>query len=296
MVAAIAGLVFDGRFINGERAWIKPLKFSISFSVYGYTLIYFSQFLTKNRGFFQRISQAALLGTTVELSAIILQVLRGTTSHFNTSSPFDHTIFLITVLAIMPVSFGIVAMFVMLLAEEKLPPVLGLALRWALFLTIIGLIPGLLMILPAKILGIALHQMHTNGHTIGYPEGGPGLPWLGWSTVAGDLRVAHFVGIHSLQILPIVGFVISKLFSRLPIVRQQTLVINAGMTYLGWIFLLTWQALMAEPLVAPSHNTLLLGYTIVAASLSAAALTCLLPEVKTSKSWPYVLLAKSGQA
>src|SRR6516162_7472153 len=48
LIISITGLEFDARLINGERAWIKPLKFSISFSVYAYTLIYFSQYLTKN--------------------------------------------------------------------------------------------------------------------------------------------------------------------------------------------------------------------------------------------------------
>lgn len=47
-------------------------------------------------------------------------------------------------------------------------------------------------------------------HTVGAPDGGPGLPIFNWSSQYGDLRVAHFIGIHSLQIIPLFGYYIAK--------------------------------------------------------------------------------------
>ena len=43
-------------------------------------------------------------------------------------------------------------------------------------------------------------------HTVGAPDGGPGLPVANWSENHGDLRVAHFIGLHGMQIIPLIGW------------------------------------------------------------------------------------------
>ncbi len=85
-------------------------------------------------------------------------------------------------------------------------------------------------------------------HTIGAPDGGPGLPILNWSTVAGDLRLAHGLGLHALQFMPLIGFAFSRWKSSAGALSQLAFVTAVAVAYGGLVFVLHQQALRGEPL------------------------------------------------
>jgi hypothetical protein len=287
-LVAITGLAFHHETIAAEQAWSKPFKFSMSLMTYGLTLLSLSRSLEHQKKLFNMISRAALAGTIVELSAIILQVTRGTTSHFNTATQFDHIMSYVTTSAIMPVAVGMIVLYALLLRQSHLSPIVGTSLRWGFFLAIIGLVPGILMVLPDPVQDLITHHHQFDGHTIGFSDGGPGLPFLGWSTVAGDLRPVHFLGLHALQVIPLLGYLISRVCSTLSTSKQQKLLWNAGFVYLFIMLVMIWQALSAESIVAPRSGTLI--------ALCAIILFAFISALHTFLSVPDLLVTEQPNA
>jgi hypothetical protein len=76
-------------------------------------------------------------------------------------------------------------------------------------------------------------------HTVGAADDGSGLPLVNWSKQHGDLRIAHFIGMHALQLLPLFGYYLSKSV-------KATIVF--ALVYFIVTTLLLVQALMGRPL------------------------------------------------
>jgi hypothetical protein len=122
----------------------------------------------------------------------------------------------------------------------------------------------------------AIRTGHPTGiigaHTVGLPDGGPGLPLLNWSTAGGDLRVPHFVGLHGLQALPLAAWLVSRLASGLGLARYAAiaLVWTVAAAYLGLLAILTWQAERGQPVIAPDAATMTALGALLAAAVVAA--------------------------
>lgn len=268
-VAAI-GLAVDPRIITGAPAWLKPAKFAVSIAIYTFTLAWIFSLLPEWTRTRRIIGWTTAVVMLLEVAIIDLQVIRGTTSHFNMGTPFDAVLLATMGAAIVVQTLSTIAVAVALWRQRFEDPALGWALRLGMTITIIGALTGGLMTRPtAEQLDAARagQPMTIAGaHTVGAPDGGPGLPGTGWSTEHGDVRVPHFVGLHALQVLPFLAFVLAR--RRLSEVVRVRLTLTASASYLVLFGMLLSQALRGQSVLAPDTLTLLgmwaLGTTLAA--------------------------------
>jgi hypothetical protein len=165
--------------------------------------------------------------------------------------------------------------------QRHLEPALKWAIRFGLAVSLAGMAIGFLMTVPtpAQQEALAADQPVTmiGGHSVGVPDGGPGLPLTGWSTTGGDLRIPHFVGLHALQIIPLVAVLLLVASRRWPVVAggavRVRLVAVAAAGYTGLVGLLLWQALRGQPLIHPDLRTLAAFALLISLVLASAALS-----------------------
>jgi hypothetical protein len=232
---ALALLPFDHRLVTGALVWIKPLKFSLSIIAFAWTLGWLLADLPAiAQRSVRRLSRGVALSMVVEQGVIFVQAARGTTSHYNVRSAFDGAM------------FSAMGIFIMVNTAMTI---------WALYLVwrhrvhgpagyVWGVRLGVLVFLAGSVLGGMM--IHNLQHTVGAPDGGPGLPGLGWSTRAGDLRTAHFLGMHALQALPLLGWALSRWVPR----RATALTWAGAVLYAGAVAGLFALALAGRPLWA----------------------------------------------
>jgi hypothetical protein len=262
MVAALApilaGLWLDPRLITGAPAWLKPAKFAASTAIYMFTLTWIFGYLPDWPRLRRRVGWTTAVVLVLEVAVIVLQASRGTTSHFNVGTPLDAVLFAVMGLGILVQTASSVVVAAALWRQPFADRALGWALRLGMVISILGASTGGLMTrqTAAQIADArAGHRLTVAGaHTVGAPDGGPGLPGTGWSVQHGDLRVPHFLGLHAMQMVPLMTlFVIRRSAADR---RQVRLVWVAGASYLALFALLLAQALRGEAVVAPSPGSI----------------------------------------
>jgi hypothetical protein len=272
-VVALVGFLVDSRTVTGLNVWAKPLKFSLSILIYSVTWAWLIAHLPRWRRTASAAGAVIAVALVVEQLAIVGTAAAGTTSHFNVSNPFSTMVW-----AVMAVSITVLylATFVTSIAVVFLPlpdPSLTLAVRAGAAIALLGLGLAYLMTGPTAA-QLADYRGIVGAHTVGVPDGGPGLPILGWSTAGGDLRIPHFVGMHALQLLPLFAVALAALGRRVPKLRDElvrTRLVGLGaVTYLAVVALVTVQALSGESIVHPSGPTVVAGWAVAGATAAAA--------------------------
>jgi hypothetical protein len=276
-LVSVGGLIADDRVLLGAPIWLKPAKFTISLAVYAVTLAWLISLIRPARRLAWWLGTVIAVAATLEIAAIMAQAARGRTSHFNVGTALDAALFSLMGATIVALWLATAGVAVLSLRQRMSDRATSLAIRLGLVIALGGLSVGFLMTSPTPEQRAAMTRAAPTvigAHSVGVPDGGAGLPVVGWSTEGGDLRAGHFVGMHALQALPLFAFGLlggARRVRRLasPRVRAR-LVVVAAAGYAGLTILITWQALRGQALIHPDPVTLAAAGGLIAATAVGA--------------------------
>ena len=221
--------------ILGINSMIKPLKFALSTWAYAWTMAYLL-FYVNNQN---RVKWYSILATVVMLyenGVITIQAFRGKLSHFNQTELLGGILYAIMGVMIVWLTTAtlIIALRFIFQKTSTISKSFALSIKIGLILFVIfSFMGGYMSII--------------NSHNIGGKIGEAGLPFINWSTLFGDLRVAHFFGIHSLQVIPFLGFYVSANIKNES--KASLFVWIGSIIYLGFVCFTMMQALNGIPFV-----------------------------------------------
>ncbi|GGD79829.1 hypothetical protein GCM10011514_49770 [Emticicia aquatilis] len=183
--------------VYNVNAWYKPFKFAASTTLYAWAMAWFIGYLPN---FNARIFNWVIIITLgFEIIYIAWQASRGMLSHFNVSTSFYS--FMYSMMALAATIATLATAYIGILFFKNDFPNLPLHYVWSIRL-------GIFLFVVFAFEGFVMGSRMT--HTIGGQDGGEGIPILNWSTQYGDPRIAHFIGMHALQVLPILSYYVFR--------------------------------------------------------------------------------------
>ena len=182
---------FDHRLINDVNVWDKPAKFFLAVAIQFATVSWALTKLEHKTRSTYRAVYIMVVAAWAENIYISGRAAFGLTSHFNNSTLFSS------------IAYGLMGLGALSLTAT------AFFIGWQIWrqgqrdlwreAAALGLMMGAIL---GTIAGGYMSQQtaHWAG---GELSDAHGLTFFGWSTTGGDLRVAHFVGLHTAQFIPL---------------------------------------------------------------------------------------------
>ena len=233
MVPAFFSYLVEIRTFNGINLWIKPLKFMSSAAIFLFTLALFMPFLDKADRAKRSVNVAVWIISVfllLEILYITFRASRAEASHFNRDSVLAIVLYAwmgITIL-ISTVLTGWIGWLILKGKDAIARPNLRYAVGVGL---VVGTALGSLT---------AIYMSQGTGHWVGgVRNDSGGSLFFGWSRTGGDLRVAHFIGLHAMQGIPLIGWLVS---------RVSTAAVKSAVTVSAVLWVLVTAATFAQAL------------------------------------------------
>ena len=258
--------LFDPIEILGVSRWEKPMKFFISTGIFCVTYSWLSAHISRWPRLVYWTGVIIAISFIIEMIGIAGAAALQTTSHFNVSNPLSVTVWAVMATFVNIIFASTIVLSLLIVLERQKPMLMRVGLGLGSSITAVGMGIAFFMTGPTAE-QLTNFQGIAGAHAVGVADGGPGLPLLGWSTVAGDLRVGHFFGLHAIQIA--VALLIIQRY--LPTAMRMPLVVIGNLAYLGFVLVVTGQALRGEPFINPSPETITHLIVLLAVSISIFA-------------------------
>jgi len=223
---------FTNTQVYDVNAWYKPFKFAFSTFLFAWAMAWYCYYLPDFNIRIFNWSVIILLG--FEIFYIAFQASKGQLSHYNLSTPVYAALY--SMMAVAATLVTLYTAYVGLLFFTKSFPELPNYYVWAIRL-------GIIIFVIFSFEGFAMGSRLN--HSVGALNDNSNWFIIGWSKTVGDLRVAHFIGMHALQLLPLLSFYCFK---------STKLTIGLSILY-GLLALLSLiQALQAKPLIKTKNK------------------------------------------
>lgn len=224
---------FNEAVVLNINSVVKPIKFALSIGIYAWTMVLILPYIASEKQIVvYSIMAIAVMG--YEQIIITYQALRGHLSHFSTT-PVGSILFGIMGLAIATLTIWtlVLAIRSFWVSYEPAPDLLLNGIRY-----------GIIVFALAGFLGF---YMGSNmSHSVGGPDGGTGLALVNWSTLYGDVRVAHFFGLHALQLFPLVAYVLGST----QFTYKGPFLFAFMIVYAGYVAFTAFQAFAGKPFIS----------------------------------------------
>jgi hypothetical protein len=252
-VVSVFGLILDDRILQYVPLWLKPFKFSISSLVFISSILYFLKYIP-NKKFILLTNKIVSYGLMIELIIIFFQAYRGKMSHFNNQTFEDFILFQIMAITIVCVWLGFgVYTWKLVKASEYGDELIFKGIQVGAIITFLTMPFAFTMPQPSK---TQLREIIKNksqiglvvgSHTVEEKDPSQTYPLTGWAKTGGDLRIAHFLGLHAIQILPILAFLLNGL--HFTISMQKWILRTTGFFYFILVVAVLVQALKGIPIL-----------------------------------------------
>jgi hypothetical protein len=217
--------------VYNVNAWYKPFKFAFSTFLFAWAMAWYCYYLPNFNVKLFNWSVIILLG--FEIFYIAFQASKGQLSHYNLSTPVYAGLY--SMMAIAASLVTIYTAYVGLLFFTNSFPALPDYYVWSIRL-------GIIIFVIFSFEGFAMGSRLN--HSVGALNDNSNWLILGWSKTVGDLRVSHFIGMHALQVLPILSYYFLK---------NTKLTIGLSFVYALLALLTLVQALKGKPLIKAKH-------------------------------------------